>query len=379
MRRRRRYLTLLLQPVRGVRFYNSQVLRAKLQQPRRWLLRTDLLRRWAAPTRRVGRRRTHYTTLLHLNPLNVRFGAVRQITRRNPRFQRRRFRFEDHSLQVARTVIYRKLRSLQLYAKQRTAARPLTQFSFAPLVGGFHRWTRPTLGITSAAPLAGLLYSRRNLPFILPAYGTLFLTNTHHYLAAPGSVAIKASLYSFTYYRDIKEFFLRKYIPTSTLPTYDRPYSRVSVGSLPTGGGADVGNWPFSRTALRGSNFRVKPTRFLFRMNRVRFKPGYSRIWRLARASLKLLLGLSFRYQKKLTKYVMRFYRFHRLALLQAYELRASTTLLYAALTPESTKVRMFFEAGLVYVNGLRCTNADMILRTNDTLQVVITYKYYTL
>ena len=46
-----------------------------------------------------------------------------------------------------------------------------------------------------------------------------------------------------------------------------------------------------------------------FNITRVRFKPGYSRIWRLARTSFKEIYGLKFKYQKPLTRYLGRLRR----------------------------------------------------------------------
>jgi hypothetical protein len=42
---------------------------------------------------------------------------------------------------------------------------------------------------------------------------------------------------------------------------------------------------------------------------RIRFKPGYQRLWRQARTALKELLKLKFTYQQQLTKYLTRFYK----------------------------------------------------------------------
>lgn len=45
------------------------------------------------------------------------------------------------------------------------------------------------------------------------------------------------------------------------------------------------------------------------RIPRVRFKPGYQRIWRTARTALKDSLGLKFTFQKKLTSFLTRFHK----------------------------------------------------------------------
>tara|TARA_B110000503_G_scaffold141031_1_gene233410 strand:+ start:2512 stop:3075 length:564 start_codon:yes stop_codon:yes gene_type:complete len=45
------------------------------------------------------------------------------------------------------------------------------------------------------------------------------------------------------------------------------------------------------------------------RIPRVRFRPGYQRLWRQARGALKDSLGLNFTYQKQLTKYLTQFFK----------------------------------------------------------------------
>jgi hypothetical protein len=58
---------------------------------------------------------------------------------------------------------------------------------------------------------------------------------------------------------------------------------------------------------LRGTDQTTK--RLEIKIPRVRFRPGYQRMWRKSRIALKEALGVKFTYQKKLTKYVVRFFR----------------------------------------------------------------------
>jgi hypothetical protein len=57
-------------------------------------------------------------------------------------------------------------------------------------------------------------------------------------------------------------------------------------------------------------------------IKRIKFKPGYSRLWRLSRVALKFLLSLKFQYQQKLTKYLSRFLRLNKFMLVKYNEFK---------------------------------------------------------
>jgi hypothetical protein len=57
-------------------------------------------------------------------------------------------------------------------------------------------------------------------------------------------------------------------------------------------------------------------------IKRIRLKPGYTTQLRNARSALKLTLGLNFRYQHRLTKYLLRFNKFNRFRYILHFEMQ---------------------------------------------------------
>jgi hypothetical protein len=114
-------------------------------------------------------------------------------------------------------------------------------------------------------------------------------------------------------------------------------------------------------------------------LQRIKFKPGYSRLWRVARITLKFLLNLKFTYQKKLTRYLVKFFRLNRLVLLKFNELKLNTVLTTTLLVPDRENALLLISNNLVFVNGNLVLNADFLIFKNDFLQLLVSVKYYIL
>ena len=115
--------------------------------------------------------------------------------------------------------------------------------------------------------------------FALPPYGYLFLTPPHPSVRHSGSVGVKSTLYSFSFYRDIKEFLLKKFTFGSDL---------VDPAEVSEGGtwGVNTAMRPTHLTVGQPFHSGTKVNRaaellgeqLLLRVQRIRFKPGYARI-----------------------------------------------------------------------------------------------------
>jgi len=114
-------------------------------------------------------------------------------------------------------------------------------------------------------------------------------------------------------------------------------------------------------------------------LQRIKFKPGYSRLWRVARITLKFLLNLKFTYQKKLTKYLVKFFRLNKLVLLKFNELKLSTVLTTTLLVPDRENALLLISNNLVFVNGGLVLNPNFLIFKNDFLQLLVSVKYYIL
>lgn len=113
------------------------------------------------------------------------------------------------------------------------------------------------------------------------------------------------------------------------------------------------------------------------RIRRIRFKPGYGRIWRTARKSIKEILNLSVRYQYRLTPKLQRLYYRNR----QASQTYSSLTLGFALLAGRFAFDRKticdLLASSNVFLNGSVCQNLTIHLFINDFIQLLVNAKFY--
>jgi hypothetical protein len=112
---------------------------------------------------------------------------------------------------------------------------------------------------------------------------------------------------------------------------------------------------------------------------RIRFKPGYQKLWRDARVALKELLGVKFRYQYRLTRYVTRFFLKTKFYFFNLKETSVDKTLIYSRLLPDAPTVDLFINSQLVYVNGYLVKIKSTNTHEGDFIQLVVSTWYYIL
>ena len=110
---------------------------------------------------------------------------------------------------------------------------------------------------------------------------------------------------------------------------------------------------------------------------RVRFKPGYSRIWRKARKEFSELHGLKFRYQAPLTRHFLRLRKFSLIARSTPLLMQVGSILNLSQLFWSKSSSLEAVRAGIVYVNGLTTRNPSFSLFGGDIIQVLISMQYY--
>ena len=113
-------------------------------------------------------------------------------------------------------------------------------------------------------------------------------------------------------------------------------------------------------------------------IRRVRFKPGYSIIWREARQALKDNLSLKFRYQHRLTKYILKFRKIIKRKLLIVANLTFFNLALKTRFLPDFESTSVFFNNGLFCLNASPCINQSLQLFVGDIVQLIVTNKYYS-
>ena len=116
----------------------------------------------------------------------------------------------------------------------------------------------------------------------------------------------------------------------------------------------------------------IPPYNTEFKINRIRFKPGYQRLWREARSALKDLLGLKFIYQKQLTKYLVRFYKKVSIPFFAKNELKFYKVTIYSQLIPDYNTFNLFFNSNLFFLNGLPIADKGIVCVVNDFVQLIV-------
>jgi len=129
-------------------------------------------------------------------------------------------------------------------------------------------------------------------------------------------------------------------------------------------------------------NFKKSTNKSLtgsLRIRRIRFKPGYSRLWRVGRRSVREILNLHHRYEYRLSPKLHTLYFKCRQAQWKPYY---STVCLGLALmttkfAPDMWTVTELLNYGTVFLNGKSATNQNAELFVNDFIQLIIHLKFY--
>ena len=114
------------------------------------------------------------------------------------------------------------------------------------------------------------------------------------------------------------------------------------------------------------------------RIKRIKFKPGYQRIWRNARESINYTLNLNFRYQHRLTLRLHKLQRFkNKTSTTAIRDLRLTHIILNSRFVFDLTSSNTMINNALVYVNGIIVTNPNLFIYFGDFIQVAVSIKYY--
>lgn len=237
------------------------------------------------------------------------------------------------------------------------------------------------------------LFSSFNLRFILPLYGFLFISsnNLFKHSKTTDQLSIKKTSHSFFYLNDLKSFIAGKY--SSVLNNYKFFFMDSSRSSnlSTTSGTVNSANMVNSSMLnfltksftsvldeAESSNFFQRHENDP-RIPRFKFKPGYSRIWRRARAGVKEYFQLKFQYQHRLTRFLPQFYKLNRVSLIKSTELKIENLLLATHLIPDLLTCQEFLNAGLIFLNGRILFNGKVYALRNDLIQILVSMKYYIL
>ncbi len=121
----------------------------------------------------------------------------------------------------------------------------------------------------------------------------------------------------------------------------------------------------------------LNETAFTFSIKKIKFKPGYSSMWREAREVFKTSLNLKFRYQKKLTNYLLKFNKIIKNKIYFIFEMQLVNIVINTKILPDRPWTDLFLNNALIHVNGYVCFNPFTQLFKSDFVQLIVNLKYY--
>ena len=153
-------------------------------------------------------------------------------------------------------------------------------------------------------------------------------------------------------------FYKNKYL--SNLVGYDR--STVEIGYT---------------DYLKKFTLDPKYRQIEFKIPRVRFNPGYQRLWREYRLALANAIRFRYIYQRQLTRYLARFYECLREYNILALEYKIWKIIIYSRLLPDLHSIKDFMDNSLIFLNGKILKNENHIIVVNDIVQLQVSAWYY--
>jgi hypothetical protein len=114
-----------------------------------------------------------------------------------------------------------------------------------------------------------------------------------------------------------------------------------------------------------------------FKIKRIRFKPGYMRIWRNARKVLAGIMHLQHKYQYRLTRHISKYIYLIKTPFLFYYEMKLKNVILYSQFFVHSDLIDLNIKAGNIFINSFITVNPDFQIYKNDFIQLIVHVKYY--
>lgn len=100
-------------------------------------------------------------------------------------------------------------------------------------------------------------------------------------------------------------------------------------------------------------------------------------MWRKSRKDFQELNNLHFRYQYRLTRYIVNLYKKKEWRGGIYKKLELFNTLLSCLFTPDYDTLQIYFTNKWVFVNGYLSENPKYVLSVGDLIQLVVHLKYY--
>lgn len=146
------------------------------------------------------------------------------------------------------------------------------------------------------------------------------------------------------------------------------------------------GSYSGDRSSIYSNNrfYKVSPiTRYkrtspaYFKLSRIRFKPGYQRLWRNFRLALAESINLKYTYQQQLTKYLTKFYRKCSSNSFHLSENTLDKIILLSKIIPDYGVLNLFLTNNYIFINHVSVSDPLIFIYKNDFLQVEISIWFY--
>lgn len=242
------------------------------------------------------------------------------------------------------------------------------------------------------------IMSKYKTPFILSNLGFLFIQNININIKLKLRSKINRYKYSFFYLNDIKRFFLKKpgHFKLATSSLFSNNFNKSKFFNIKRFGNSygstyisnyvsknnllvntsGVENFTFKDRFLYNKTFNTY-TRKEVRIKRIKFKPGYSRIWRNARKAINNSLNFNLKYQYRLTRELTRLSRTKSNAHIFIKELTLLNLLFNSHFVTDIQLSKLLINSNVVFVNGILSNNDNLSLFKGDFIQIIVSLKYY--
>ena len=245
------------------------------------------------------------------------------------------------------------------------------------------------------------VHNKYNNPFILSNVGFMFLQKINLNVGVMLKSKINRYKYSFFNINTIKRFFLKRSalgklsnsFISKNIKTETFKQDKFNTNTF----SSYTDNITTINTNFKGklsSNSKLFPVFFFqktqiynkvletfyrqeVRVKRIKFKPGYSRIWRVARKSLKDALCLTYKYQHRLTTYVSRYARTSKNTQKFLKDLTLVYLLLNSKFVTDLELSKELINSSFTFINGVLISNPNIQLFKGDFIQLVVHLKYY--
>ena len=125
------------------------------------------------------------------------------------------------------------------------------------------------------------------------------------------------------------------------------------------------------------SEGRVRSIKRDISIERIRFKPGYQRLWRKFRLALAESLNYKYIYQQQLTKYFVKFSRKISQRAYYTHESTLRSVMLYSRLIPDFAMLKMLFSNKVIFLNHRLVLSYLIYIYKNDFIQLEVTIWFY--